>query len=1054
MHMNTSELLELMEYDKSPSFLRGAHLQEYPSYAHIFRLAQKHCRLQGVYTLRDQSGENSLNKSITPTVYVCEADSEQKAAQIHKLVWNQNVVPFLLVTTPKSFRLYNGFKYEVPKEGDKRRDQHILEVVRNAANVLETFADFTATSINSGHVFKAWSKLIKPSTRLDWQLLKSLRNLSEILRERGPELSRNHAHTLIGKYIYLRYLRDRNILSDKKLNGWGLSYDKVFGHNATLKDLYLVENELESWLNGSVFPLPETGLKQEHVRRVTSTFLGDEPASGQMHLGFQAYDFEHIPIETLSVVYEQFLHAEGEGREKGAYYTPMHLVNFILDELEEKRPLEKGMKVFDASCGSGSFLVQCYRRLIERELALRQQKEIRPSELRGLLVKHIFGLDSDEDACGVSELSLIITLLDYVDPPDLSKNTNFKLPELHNKNIFFCNRGFFDPDSEWERVKPKDGYDWIVGNPPWGELSSGTLRKSRSDRERHARDTLTVTWMNYNQKEYPVGRRQVAEAFAWKVTQSLGSQGVIGLLMPATTLFKKTARKFRSKFFKKMNVWCVVNFANLRHLLFRGAHGPAAAFFYSSAWVDQATGETSIVTYAPFAVDQLVRYEDRTVNARDRLWTVIVNNCEIKEISHFEVASGSILPWKLAMWGSVRDKHLLSSVAKRFPSLKQFAKEHDIKILEGFQLRKFGTDKPQNLEFIAELVDKRELDMEALRGRKYVFAIPINALRPIDSIHAYIRKRGGKAPLEICRPPHIIVDAARRFALFSMKFIVVPPRQIGIAGGKPNTNLLKALALYLNSYFVRYHQYLASSFWGIERDILNMDDLKSLPVPLSNLTANEISKWAEFLDKLVALSTKLPENNNDTFFDVNEKRPNSISTLLDLLERINKTVNNALGMSVADRCLIDDLLQVRMKLNEGNIAEEATKPATQLEMETYAKLLKSELDSFLDNGAGTDQHQVTVYSGDDSGIIEILHVEGHKIEPPKVVMVDSQKGRQLTRLSKHLQKVQGQWIYFNRGLRIFEGRNTYLFKPRQRLCWLKSQALIDADEFLGEKLTT
>ena len=39
--------------------------------------------------------------------------------------------------------------------------------------------------------------------------------------------------------------------------------------------------------------------------------------SGQTHLDFRRYDFAHIPIETLSVVYEQFLHAEDRGKNKG-----------------------------------------------------------------------------------------------------------------------------------------------------------------------------------------------------------------------------------------------------------------------------------------------------------------------------------------------------------------------------------------------------------------------------------------------------------------------------------------------------------------------------------------------------------------------------------------------------------------------------------------------------------------------------------------------------------------------------------------------------------------
>jgi type II restriction/modification system DNA methylase subunit YeeA len=64
------------------------------------------------------------------------------------------------------------------------------------------------------------------------------------------------------------------------------------------------------------------------------------------------------------------------------------------------------MRVLDPSCGSGAFLVQCYRRLIEKELVKRKGDKIRPVELREFLQDHIFGIDRDEDACQVTELSL------------------------------------------------------------------------------------------------------------------------------------------------------------------------------------------------------------------------------------------------------------------------------------------------------------------------------------------------------------------------------------------------------------------------------------------------------------------------------------------------------------------------------------------------------------------------------------------------------------------------------------------------------------------------
>ena len=79
------------------------------------------------------------------------------------------------------------------------------------------------------------------------------------------------------------------------------------------------------------------------------------------------------------------MHSEGKAKDVGAYYTPIPLVNFILDELEAGIRLNRGMRVLDPACGSGAFLVQCYRRLIEKELAGRGGNRLRPVELRDLL---------------------------------------------------------------------------------------------------------------------------------------------------------------------------------------------------------------------------------------------------------------------------------------------------------------------------------------------------------------------------------------------------------------------------------------------------------------------------------------------------------------------------------------------------------------------------------------------------------------------------------------------------------------------------------------------
>lgn len=451
--MDLISFFDRLGYSDSPHFLRkgSAELRTAPDFGHIFRKATpKPCYLEGVYTLRRT--HESKTEPLVPVVYVCSAESDEAADKVHELVWNQDVVPFILVHSRRGVSLYSGFRCQPLKNGLERG---VLRALTQFNEVSELVESFNADAIDSGKLWRDWGQHVTPETRIDWKLLGNLRKLDSWLRQTGG-LEKDVSHALIGKYVYLHYLRDRDILSDGRLAEWQLDESSIFGQHATRSGLHAVTERLDEWLNGSVFPLKLRGNgapDDELISRVAATFHGDEivgERDWQLHLDFRVYDFSYIPIETLSVIYEQFLHMPEEdggitkGEEAAAYYTPIPVVNFMLSEVEERLPLTRGMKVFDPACGSGAFLVQSYRRLIEREFPVTKKRPT-PHELRALLEEHIFGIDNDPDACQVTELSLILTLLDYVQPPDLlptspgKHNSDFKLLALLGTNIFQTN---------------------------------------------------------------------------------------------------------------------------------------------------------------------------------------------------------------------------------------------------------------------------------------------------------------------------------------------------------------------------------------------------------------------------------------------------------------------------------------------------------------------------------------------------------------------------------------------------------------------------------------
>ena len=1023
--------LEALGYLDSPNFLRkGTEEFEYATdYGHVFRKAAREdgCRLQGVYALRQPTPGSA--QPVVPVVYVCHAESAEEADTIHRLVWNQDVVPFLVVETRHNVRFYSGFRHQPHKRASRARGVlHAAIEFNLIADVLEALR---AEAVDDGSVWQQWGREVTPKTRVDWQLVDSLQKLDAWLQAHGLDVDPSHA--LIGKYVYLHYLRDRGILGPL-LKEWGLDPTEVFQRTAQVDVFWQLMDRLDDWPNGAVFPVSENSraqIEQRHVETVAGVFSGDDP-SGQLSLPFEAYEFSHIPIETLSVVYENFLHTprkqggRTKGKESGAYYTPIPLVNLMLDELHEKRPLREGMKVLDPSCGSAAFLVQCYRRLVEQHLrTLRRERECgarpRLAKLRDLLVGHIFGVERDKDACRVARLSLTLALLDYVDPPELVQSRNFKLPDLGKANIFEAD--FFEPGTEWSRFAERTKFDWIAGNPPWISIDGEDLKPE---------DEHVWEWMRGHGEDSPVGNNQVAEAFAWKATDHLERDGVIGLLLPAMTLFNDSSRRMRARFFSRMLVWCVANFANLRHVLFGGrAVGPAAALFYRLSKPRNGRSE-DITVFSPFLANQGCRTTGRARAPREA-WSIAVNAGEIRWVESPDAASGHMLPWKAAMWGTRRDQQLIERVRERCAAFGTFASRHCLAVRQGLPLR--TADAEEEVEFEEELQGKCRVEFERLRDCKRIFGFPRDAIVPIPDSMCYLRKRSGKAGLAIFRGPHIVVDSALRFAVYSDEYLAVPPKPIGIAGGPEEEDVLRALSLYLSSDFAAYYLFMTSPEWGVRSPRGTLRSLRGLPVPLDRLTARETAQWTRLHRSIVTA----------------EKRGGG--QLAPLVARMNENVFDLLDLRPSERDLVRELVDVRLDMIDGKIGTRVVSAPEKTDLEAYLITLRDDLDQFVAGQKGSRHRLEAVYDTQGALICTELIRDARRAIPVRVRQTDGRLRRELGGIPTNLREQHSQWVYFERNLRIYDGLRTYLFKPMQRVHWPKTQAYEDAGEIIAEVLT-
>ena len=150
--------------------------------------------------------------------------------------------------------------------------------------------------------------------------------------------------------------------------------------------------------NGGIFSLSiddQITLKNTNLEFLASFLEGT--IVGTQRVFWEEYSFKHIPIELISNFYEEFLPKEkneSSGQEKkkdsGAVYTPAFLVNFLIDEclpLSSKQ-LNGNVKLIDASCGSGIFLVMAFKRLVQRWRIL-NRKEGKLADTNPSILKNI-----------------------------------------------------------------------------------------------------------------------------------------------------------------------------------------------------------------------------------------------------------------------------------------------------------------------------------------------------------------------------------------------------------------------------------------------------------------------------------------------------------------------------------------------------------------------------------------------------------------------------------------------------------------------------------------
>jgi hypothetical protein len=966
----------------------------------------------------------------SPLAVVAEFDTvaaDHALTELHRLSWNFSHAPTIVTIEPHLLRVWTCCE---PPEANRFLSEYVVQEVSSAEFRKARPNDETKraaqvlhwANLVSGQFFRERSERFRRDRRADQMLLGNLRHLRDVLRRAGLA-NDDICHDLLARVIFVQFLFDRkdsfgnSALTPNKLaslHETGVLKEQHLNFGSILDnydDAYRLFDWLNDRFNGDLFPgkgntksgrasawLEEKRhVKSHHLELLRDFVRGDlDMPTGQLCL-WPVYSFDAIPLEFVSSIYEAFVTERARG--EGIYYTPPHLVDFILDRVLPWGGDKWDLKILDPACGSGIFLVKAFQRLIHRWKKAHPQEDIRAETLRSLLEKNIFGVDKDPHAVRVASFSLYLAMCDEIDPKHYWTQVQF--PPMRRQRLI--NADFFDETHLGFRTyEDASTYDVVIGNAPWGEeLLTSAARN----------------WANTKNRRWPVANKGIGNLFLPKAASLAKSKGRISMIQSASSLlFNRSgpARDFRQKFFTSYNVEEVVNLSALRFKVFnRKTH-----------LAQKSVAPSCVVTFTPSGISN-PRFAYISPKLADDFadeFDIIVEPQDVKMVQADEAASDSEL-WTCLMWGTQRDRAFLKRL-RECPSLASLERQGTIRVRNGLELDEQGSihEGTKNRRFwnADSFPDKTLLllDERAVPRAEGIRTHRKTDLEAFQAPQLVIKRGWQKAVGRFCAKA-LLSSQVREGVLFTQSYL-------SVHATPENSAWLQSACVTLNSSFAVYFLLLTSSRFASYR-----------PEPLVS----------EFLRIPLVISESKPLAELNSYEDVD--REFSKRSALKDAELV--LIDDLFKVTLADFKGAEKTpgqVQTRRKAGIGQ------EPDLRRYCEYFIRVLKAGFGSHKEIAATIFQE-----TGDLLPYrLVIFHLNKRTEEPIRVQSLDSPELlKELETLNQTWlaqDKTRTGSIYSRRVVRVYHNRNNspsiYLLKPDAYRYWTRSMGLHDADEVAAD----
>jgi hypothetical protein len=940
-----------------------------------------------------------------------------KIRQLHSKIWNEGRAPFLATFTPTEMRLFNCYEPPV-KENEEVEIKLQIDKFEDITQDLERLVEYLHQSkIDSGKIWEEkYGLKVNVNNRVDRRLVDNLKATRGKLYSEGSGLPLPIIHSLLGRALFIFYLEDRNILfSDqfpKKPRGVNCFSD-LLNHREETYELF---EKLQEKFNGDLFPVTKREkqlVKNSHLEYVRQCFYNLDVKNGQRSL-WRMFQFEFIPIELISAIYEEFMSEEEKQKDgqvkikkNGAYYTKPMLVEFMLNEVLPWPDINNkryDLKILDPACGSGIFLVESYRRLIARWKFSKNRKKIDENGLHEILTNSIFGIDLDREAIRVTAFSLYLTFLNYLEPiqirNDYIEKKRKKLPVLirwadvggeatSGKNLYQLNT------FSTHEILPKD-FDIIIGNPPWKkDKPEGAVATYIRDRRLPAQ--IVCAYLDY--------------------ASVLAPNGVIALVSSAKVLFNTGTiyDQFRQKFFTENIVETIVNLSVVRDIMFDNASAPGAVIIYRKKQQEQRD-------YVVYCVPK----NTRIINNKQSL---VIDGTEVKYLPLTEILKANSKIFKISMWGGMRDYLFIDWLQKISPIGNLTSKDSQGTGLHSKDSQDHALDKVY--------ANYKLLPMNKVQR----YYSPNSQLKTLGD--EYLRFREIKSQ-DIFSPPIILLKRGTSDTRFVCSYVdykcVFTDRVYGLSLKDKPEVYCKALVATMNSSLASYYLFMISSTWAVDKagDTLH-EEIISFPAITEKMNSKTINLLAEKVDEIL-----------DLFMDreVQTKR---------IEDEIDSIIFKELAIGKNEQFLVRRVLDNSIGLQSRYSASKAEIPTNiNNGLKSYISVFSKTLNKTLE--LGRNGVWVEVLNTNKREPVHVVIIHFNKNNSPDSSVVTEIKNEKYSSLMKEINnnslEQHSESIYYRKIFKYYKKDKIYLIKPNEKRFWTEGEALYDSDSILADLLNS